>query len=103
MASITLSDGTIIDNLTVNGDNFISTIELTPEMFFNKLSPVTIETEELGSVIHEHMDLVQITHPDDNWWFVLRDLTDFELQQIKIRSDVDFIAMMTDVDLDDME
>ena len=103
MATVILSDGTRLANLTVNGDNFISTTEIDSDIFFNNTSPVIIDTEDLGRVTHSHMELVQVTHPDNNWWFVLRDVTQEELDKLKIRGDIDFIAMMSDIDLDDME
>jgi hypothetical protein len=101
MTTLILTDGTRVSNLEVNGDNFISSTELTPDIFENNLSPVIIDDED-GRHPHEHMELVQITHPDDNWWFVLRDLTQDELDRLKIRSDIDFIAMMSDIDLEEM-
>lgn len=32
-------------------------------------------------------------------WFVLRDMTPKELEQAKIKSDIEYLAMMCDVDL----
>ena len=102
MATIVLADGTTLSNLTVNGDNFISNTELTEDIFENNMSPVTIDTDD-EHTIHDHMDLVQIVHWKENeWWFVLRDLTKAELDQAKIRGDIDFIAMMSDIDLEDI-
>ena len=102
MATIMLSDGTTLSNLEVNGDNFISHTEITESIFLNKLSPVSIDTDN-EHIIHPHMDLVQIIQVGHDWWFVLRDITDAELAQTKLRSDIDFLAMMTDVDLEDFE
>ena len=103
MATIVLADGTTLSNLTVNGDNFISNVELTEDIFENNMSPVTIDTDD-EHMIHDHMDLVQIVHWKENeWWFVLRDLTQQELNDAKTRADIDFIAMMTDVDLPEEE
>ena len=45
------------------------------------------------------MELVQVTVVDDRYWFVLRDLTTAELEQEKMKSDIEYIAMMCDVEL----
>ena len=42
--TMVLSDGTIIENLRKNGDNYISASKLTADMFDGKLSEVTVKT-----------------------------------------------------------
>lgn len=101
MATIVLADNTTLSNLAVNGDNFISSSRITEDTFINNLSPVTIDTDNEHAV-HPHMELVQLTRVGNEWWFVLRDITEFELEQTKLRGDIDFIAMMTDIDLEDI-
>ena len=99
MATIQLADGTMLSNLTVNGDNFISETRITEDIFINNLSPVIIDMDD-SHTTHDHMELVQITQMFNQWWFVLRDITDAELDQAKLRGDIDFLAMMTEIDLD---
>ena len=45
------------------------------------------------------MECVQVTKNADEYWFVLRDITDSERASIKLRSDVEYLAMMTGVEL----
>ena len=45
------------------------------------------------------MTLVQIVKYDEEYWFILRTMTKRELQDLKNRADIDYIAMMTDVEL----
>ena len=52
------------------------------------------------------MELVQIAHYtkavhgcDDGYYFVLRDIPEVELEALKNRGDIDYIAMMTGVEL----
>ena len=94
---ITLANGTVIDNLRLNGNNFISETEVTKEMFEHNLGSVLIED---GETVEEHgnMDLVQIMKYNDEWWFVLRDISEAELREAKLRSDLDYLAMMTDIE-----
>lgn len=95
---VTLADGMVIDNLRLNGNNYISEKELSADMFLGNLGTVTINDGE-KDVVYENMTLVQLAKYDDEYWFILRTMTKKELQEIKNRSDIDYIAMMTDVEL----
>lgn len=102
MYRITLSDGSTIDNLTMNGNNFVSATELTESDFEGKLSPVIITDHDGNEEYHEHMELVQVVnadYTDGKWYFVLRDLTEQELWQAKVMGDITYLSMMTDIEL----
>lgn len=96
--TMVLSDGTIIENLRKNGDNYISASKLTADMFDGKLSEVTVKTSE-DEMVMENMDLVQITEMNGEYWFVLRQFSATELAMAKMSSNIDFLAMMQDVEL----
>lgn len=102
---ITLSDGTKLKNLRLSGNNYISNIKITENDFKGKLSKVIIkETAEDGQTItqeYEHMELVQIIHYDDGYYFVLRELSEAELKERKMQGDIEYLAMMTDIDLEE--
>ena len=51
------------------------------------------------SVIYDNSRTVQITPVGDEYWFVLRDLTAAELKQIKMQSDIEYVAMMAGVEI----
>lgn len=95
---ITLADGTVIENLRLNGNNYISETELTADMFLGNLDKVIVNDGERDTV-YENMTLVQIVKYDEEYWFVLRTMTKRELQDLKNRADIDYIAMMTDVEI----
>lgn len=95
---ITLADGTILDNLTMNGNNFISEEAIDAIVFDGTCSPIIIN-DGTSDEIHEHMDLVQIMDVDEKSWFVLRDIPQKELEQAKLKSDIEYLAMMCDVEL----
>lgn len=102
---ITLSDGTQLKNLRLNGNNYISEAELTEDDFKGKLSKVTIEGSEDSQEIkqeYEHMELVQIVHREDGYYFVLRELSEAELKERKMQGDIEYLAMMTDIDLEEV-
>ena len=93
--TIALSNGTELTGLELNGNNYISPEKMTEDTFADGLSPVVINGEE-----HEQMALVQcIQHADGRTWFILRDVTAEEVAQAKLRADIDFLALMTDVKL----
>lgn len=96
--TITLKDGTQIENLRMNGNNFISQEQINPEIFDGNLGEVTINDGE-NDELHENMELVQVTQMGDEYWFVLRDIPASEIANEKLRSDLDYLAMMTDVEI----
>ncbi len=95
---ITLADGTVIDNLRLNGNNYISETELTDDVFHGKLDKVIVNDGE-GDIVYENMELVQIVKYDEEYWFILRTMTKKELQDLKNRADIDYLAMMSDIEL----
>ena len=93
--TIAFSNGTGLTGLELNGNNYISPEKLTEDTFADGLSPVVINGEE-----HEQMALVQcIQHADGRTWFILRDATAEEVANAKLRSDIDFIALMSGIEL----
>lgn len=96
---ITLADGTVIENLKMNGNNFISSTEVTEGMFSDNCSSVVINDGTTDET-HTNMELVQITTPvEGEYWFVLRDLTETELTNLKMQSDIEYVAMMAGIEL----
>lgn len=95
---IVLADGQEIKNLRMNGNNFVSETPIDKSIFEGNLSTVTIYENNVPEV-HEHMALVQLIQMFGQYWFILRDMTQKELDEIQLRADVDFIAMMSDIEL----
>lgn len=98
----------MLENLSLNGNNFISYKEITSDMFKGKLSHVIIEgdsTDDNANLIGEHtnMELVRCERDDGlgGYAFVLRDMTEAELKEIKARGDIEYLAMMSNVDLEE--
>lgn len=106
MWKITLNDGTILDNLTLSGNNFISQTEITPAMFTGKLKGVVIECDDENpndefhiAGTHEHMRLDAIMKYPDGWHIILNDIPATEIEAAKNRADLEYLAMMMDVEL----
>lgn len=96
--TITLADGTVIPNLSLNGNNYISSNPVEAAVFSGNCSPVVIN-DGLVDEVHDNMDLVQITEFEGKYWFVLRDLSPEELILMKIQSDIEYTAMMAGIEL----
>ena len=100
--TIILADQTELKNLHLNGNNFVSDVEVFEDQFQNNLSPVTIREDATGMFEeHPHMELVQIAHYEklDGWYLILRDISQKELDDMKLKADIEYLAMMTEVDL----
>ena len=101
---ITLSDGTKIENLRLNGNNFISEAKITENDFRGKLSKVIFEGKVEGKDFKQecnNMELVQIAHYEDGYYFVLREIPQEELNKLKMQSDIEYLAMMSDIDMEE--
>ena len=100
---ITLSDGTTLEDLSLNGNVFTSSTEVTEDTFEGKLSSVTFEGTIDGVATTqtcENMELIQITQSDDKYSFSLREKSRDEIKQEELESEIDYLSMMTDVDLE---
>ena len=101
---ITLADGTQLKNLGLNGNNFISETKITEKDFKEKLSKVIFEgkvEEKNFKQECNNMELVQIAHYEDGYYFVLREIPQEELDKLKMQSDIEYLAMMSDIDMEE--
>lgn len=102
---VTLADGSKISSLTLNGNNFCSDKELTAAQFAGKLASVTC-TDGKQSYTMTNAELVQIlpgsATPDGRCWFVLRELSEAEIFCVRVQAQLDYLALTTDVNLEDM-
>lgn len=95
--TITLEDGTLLEDLRLNGNNFISDKKIDASVFDGRLGRVIINDGE-SDEIHTNMALVQVDKMGDEYWFVLRDVSAEEIANAKLRADLDYLAMMTDIE-----
>lgn len=92
---ITLGNGHVIDQLKLNGNNFISSTEIEKSVFSGNLSKVIINDGERDE-IHKNMDLIHITKMGDSeYWFALRDVSDQEITQKAFMSAAAMMAVKT--------
>ena len=105
MVKITLSDGSVLNNLELNGNNFISKIPVDNKTFAGKLGHVVIEGDvEYDEAMligeHDNMELVQIQQYKNDYWFILRDIPAEELELIKMQGNIAYLSMMSGIELD---
>ncbi|MCC8049697.1 MAG: hypothetical protein LIP10_03425 [Clostridiales bacterium] len=97
--SVELSDGTMFENLSINGSYYVTDQEITEDIFDGNCNAVTVSDGETTSTL-TNMELINIIKfGDSQWGFALREMTPEELATMQVRSDIDYIAMMTGVEL----
>ena len=94
MYKVVLADGTELDNLTMNGNTFISQGEVTDEMLNEEaLEEVTItETPEQGEpivTVLTHARYDKIMHENDGYHFVLFGESPDERKYRELREDME--------------
>lgn len=96
--TIKLSDESKLTGLKLNGNNFISTAEVTEDTFKGKLGHVSVTGGE-ETWEGKNLKLVQISKVESEYWFILRELSSAEINEMQLRSDMDYVAMMCDVEI----
>lgn len=97
--AIALSDGTTINDLTLNGTCFVSQTALNYDIFDGNCSPVVISDGE-SSETHANMELIKVTQPvSGEFWFALRDIPPSKLEKMQLEANLEYLAMMAGVEL----
>lgn len=95
-----LNDGYTLTNLTTNVDYFVSQTEISEDIFKNNLVEVIVINDDGTEVTHHNMELAQLFQsPDGEWMFRLQHVSKEDLRYAQTRSDIEYLAMMADVDL----
>jgi hypothetical protein len=100
MYTITLADGTKLENLELNGNNFVSKTAIDESIFTSKnLKKVTIVDEDGATYVFEYQVLEHFAQYDDGYYFILRDKSPDEDFREDINAKIDYLAMMMEVEL----
>lgn len=75
---------------------------MTEEDFADNLDHITIEDADGNVEELENMELVQVTKYGKEYWFVLRQLSDQEFKDLKTQANIEYVAMMADIDLEEV-
>lgn len=100
MITITLANGNQLTNLYMDGNNYVSNQILDQSVFTNNLHRVHIE--DAGHIAqYENMSLAYFHVQNGKTYFVLNSVSPLEMQLAKMRSNIDYLAMMTGNDIMD--
>ena len=80
MHTVTLQDGTVLGNLTLNGNNYISDTLIDDAVFENNLDTVTINDGE-STQVYENMKLIANQIFDGKSWFVLAEKSPQDIEK----------------------
>lgn len=72
------------------------------ELSRDNLANITIEDSDGNVQELADMALVQIVKHGTSYWFVLRQLSEQEIRDFKLQANIEYIAMMTDIDLEEV-
>ena len=90
--SVTLSDGTKLDDLALNGNNFVSSTKLTEADFKDKMSKVTITDDDGKAKDYTDMVLVQVTQVGGESRFILGEKAQDDVSKLQAA-----VAALTDM------
>lgn len=97
MINIELSDGSVIKELEVNGNCLISESNIKNELLTDDmLSEIVID-----GVKYKNVTLVRKWVHDNKIWLAFRQKSEDEIWKEQCKSNLDYIAMMSNVDLEE--
>lgn len=99
VAALELSDGRILTSLIVNGDVFVSKTPVDPAIFEDNVNPITV-TINGEAVTHDDWKFCGVIPMNGEWWICFAEMDAFEKLELDFQSKIDYISMMTDIDLD---
>ena len=95
---IILNNGNEINNLTLNGNNYISNNVLLDDIFTDGLSIVTVIDGDT-STEYKDMRLIQNIVLDDKSWFILAEKTEEEILKERLKSTEDVLMILMDLQM----
>lgn len=99
--TITLANGKQLKGLSKNGDNFVSKKQIDESIFDGNLATMTVSDGETEQELH-NVELTQQVEYADGWYLAFRELSAQELRDMELDSKIEYLAMMTDVDFEEV-
>ena len=94
--TLILADGQKIENLEVNGNCLLSEVEVPDEL----LTDILLSQVTVNETTYENVTLVRKWENEGKYWLALRQKTADEVREEKMKSMVEYIAMMSDVEVE---
>ena len=95
---IILSNGNTIDNVMLNGNNYISDKIISDDIFTDGLSIVTVVDGDI-STEYKNMKLIQNIVIDGKSWFILAEKTEEETLKERLKSTEDALMILMDLQM----
>lgn len=96
---ITLQDGTVLEDLKLNGNNFISDTIIETAIFQDNLGNVQIEYEDGNIAEYRFMKLVQNIEVDGKSWFILAEQSENDLLKARLKATEDALTFLMDMQM----
>lgn len=81
MYKITLANGIVLDNLELNGNNYISSQIIENDVFENNLTTITINDGEIDTIYYNMRLMSNRVAADGRSWFVLGEKSEQEVRE----------------------
>ncbi len=91
MYEITLADGRKIENLKLNGNNYVSKEKVDESLLKNNLSTISISDGKTTTTMN-NVELVQQVEYEDGWYLVFAEMPPLEA----LKAQMAYTALMTD-------
>lgn len=103
MYEIILADGTELKNLKLNGNTYISQEEVRRFDFIGNMSEVIVKNTEDDIELRMHnVELIDLSKDSEGWNISIREIPANEIQLTQLTAQVEYLAMMTDIDLEEL-
>jgi hypothetical protein len=102
MHRVTLQDGTVLDGLTLNGNNYISDTIIDSDVFADNLATVEIYD---GEQVHLYQDMKLVANQlhDGKSWFILAEKTVDEKERERVNQEIDRLKTVIVIDADKIQ
>lgn len=102
MYKMILADGTELKGFQKNGDNYIIGKKVDESVFEGNLSTLTITDGKDDEKIMRNAVLIQQVEYEDGFHLCFRELSAQELRDMELDAKIEYLAMMTDVDMEEV-
>lgn len=98
--NIELASGRKFENLRLNGNNYVSVVEVT-EDDFDDLSEVTITDSEGNVQVLHNAELLQVQQYEDGFYFILAEMSEAKVRAMATEAQILYTALATDTLLEE--
>lgn len=92
MVILKLDNGKVIDNLRMNGTNFVSETEIDETMFSDVIKEICVIEDEHTYYLH-NVEFIQQVKYEDGYYFVLREMTPDEILRKQLMDSITDVQM----------